>query len=38
MEQTQMIRPPSTKIFLAILLVLAAAAALLLTGCSALAR
>jgi hypothetical protein len=34
MEQTQMIRPPSTKIFLAILLVLTAAAALLLTGCS----
>ncbi len=34
MEQTQMIRPPSTKIFLAVLIVLTAAAALLLTGCS----
>jgi len=34
MEQTQMIRPASTKIFLAVLLVLTAAAALLLTGCS----
>jgi len=34
MEQTQMIRPSSTKVFLAVLLVLTAAAALLLTGCS----
>ena len=34
MDHTQMIRPPSTKVFLAVLIVLTAAAALLLTGCS----
>lgn len=37
MEQTGMIRPAGPKIFLAILLVLTAAAALLLTGCGAAA-
>lgn len=34
MEQTNMIRPPSSRILLALLLALSAAAVLLLTGCS----
>jgi hypothetical protein len=36
MEPTPVIRPASTKILLALLLVLTAAAALLLTGCGPL--